>query len=374
MLFGFMCLITSSGFAQYTEREVLERLSELQITDDAFYEEGLFPVKRSWGFWGKAEEDNSIFFSASIAATLQELQQRRLLADSTLTKRIVARVAANYEKYRSRNGLPSYNFWQTVPPDLPFPNGGRLISNEKMRLPDDLDTSVLIALSQAQNDTLARQLREYLIEYSGRSYRGETDLITKEAYEDVPAYEVWFGRDMPQTFDICVLSNVLLFVVRNDFPLSRFDSSSFHLLNEMIKQDDHLKDMEAISHHTSSSAVILYHVARLIASDSSHLTNEINAKVVADIRKELSTTDSELEKIMLATSMMRLGEDYKMDIDYEKLVDEVAEYSLFEINPFAVSRGSFGLSALIPTMTWVSEACNWTMVLEYLAFKNAALY
>lgn len=367
-LFWLILAQSICGFGQLKKEEVMQRIQSLQVVEDPFYDSGLFPCQRSWSFSREWVEDNTIFFTASIAATLRQLPisgEDRAVADQIITRAMTV-----YTKYSSRNGEPTYNFWQTVEPDLPFPNGGRLISNPKMRLPDDYDTSCLIAQAMG-NDSLDALVRKKMVDYAVREYRGENEPTTLKNYKESTAYEVWFAKKMPQTFDICVMSNLMYFIFDRDFDLNETDSATIQLIKKMIANDDHFYETKYISHHASSPALILYHVARMMSKDPEGFFEEIEEKVKSDLRQALTDSESEMEKLLILTSMTRLGIDPGITPDFERLAEDVNDFVFFSVKPFGSGFSSLKMDGISPSIDWYSEAYNWTLVYEYLVLSDA---
>ncbi len=366
---SILTLIHLYGVSQYSELEATKKLGSFQIIEDEFYDAGLFPSQRTWSFSNKSVEDNTIFFTASIISTLRELYPQLVEENRDLVDSIIKRVNPVYDKYKSRNGETAYNFWQTTPPDLPFPNGSKLISNEGARLPDDFDTSILILQALGKNDSLDHLFRKKMISYAKRESRSEAKLITPEKYQNMKAYEVWFGKDMPQTFDLCVMSNVMSYVLDRDFQLNMYDSATISLIKRMIQANDHLNSISDVSHHSDSPALILYHVARVISKDEKGFFSSIKNEVITDLKSTLNEVENEVEKIMIAISLQRLTHKSDVSIDFKKLEKDVKSFSFFYVNPFNVSKGK---SRYLPTVTWVSEAYNWTLYLEWLVLAKSS--
>ena len=370
-----VCLIlifsSLAGFCQMKQQQVLARIDSLQIYSDPFYSSGLFPTQRSWNLSKNPVEDNTIFFTASIVQTLQSIAPSLDLTSSFRVDAITKKARENYFLYRSRNKEPTFNFWQTVAPDLPFPNGNRWISNAKMRLPDDLDTSVILAMS-TENDTLKARLRANMISYAGREDRDEAVRNTLEKYENSLAYEAWFAKDMPQTFDICVLSNALLFVLTEGYPLNEHDLASADLIGQMILDGD-LKTDEIgyLSHHTASLAVIYYHVARLLEVDREGLMDASKPTVINELVRLQSTSETEVEKMLVQTSLLRLGIFPSVELDYDKLEAELEDFVFFSVKPFLGNPQLAFLEAVVSDISWRCPAYSWTLYLEHLHFKRS---
>ena len=310
-------------------------------------------------------EDNTIFFTAAIVHTLKGLLPRMDKTSKALAIDIIAQSRKNYRHYQSRNGEPTYNFWPTTAPDLPFPNGNKFISNPKMRLPDDLDTSILIAMG-SEEDSVKTRLREKMVAYASRESRSESKLNTLKKYESSEAYEAWFAKDMPQTFDICVLSNVMLFVFDEGYPLNRHDTATISLIKRMLLEDDLREHMDEVSHHTTSQALILYHVARMIHADREGFFQTMAPVVVGLLFEEHNHAPTEFEKMLAATSLMQLGQYSLGTLDHKRLQSELNEFTFFSVKPFLGNPQFSFLNRLVPNINWTSESYNWVLYLEYL--------
>jgi len=337
----------------------------MQVETDVFYDPGLFPVQRSWKLSKEPEEDNGIFFTASIVHTLTMLEPYLDIEASLEVNEIKRKAIANYPKYKSRNDEPTFNFWQTVDPDLPFPNGNKWISNPKMRLPDDLDTSVLIAMSSDQ-DSVKMGLRTKMITYAERENRDESILKTLEKYEHLKAYEAWFAKEMPQTFDLCVMANAMMFVLSENYPLNQHDLATIELIKQMILDNDHWYRADDVSHHTTSVALILYHVARLMQVDQGGLFEDIKPKVTDDLIFIIQSEASEFEKMLASTSLIRLNGYSTANINHEELQEELDTFIFFSVKPFLGNPQLSFLNSLVPNINWTSKAYNYTLYLEYL--------
>ena len=364
-----LIFIAFVGSSQMTTAEVVAKIESLQISKDPFYEKGLFPVQRSWNLSRNPVEDNTIFFTASIVYTLQTVLPS-LSLDAKFSAEAMMRAAREaYPLYQSRNGEPTYNFWQTVAPDLPFPNGNRWISNPKMRLPDDLDTSVILAMS-TEDDTLKVQLRKKMVNYAARPERSEAVRNTLEKYETSLAYEAWFAKDMPQTFDICVMSNALLFALSEAYPMNTHDLATIDLVTQIMLDGDLAKDIDYVSHHTLSLPVIYYHVARLLEADDKGLLHTVRPMVIDELVRLQVTAANEMEKMLVQTSLLRLGIHPSLELDYVQLEAEMDEFVFFTVKPFLGNPQLAFLEAIVSDISWQCEAYNWTLYLEHLHFKR----
>ena len=365
-------LATLGSWCQMTPVDVLSRIEDMQVSSDAFYDEGLFPVQRTWNLSNEPVEDNTIFFTAAILHTLNGLDSYLDFESTGTVEKIRQRALQNYPKYVSRNGEPTYNFWQTTGPDLPFPNGNRWVSNPKMRLPDDFHSSVMLAMT-ADNKQGKLLLREKMTAYAARANRSDNTLNTLAKYEDSRAYEVWFGKEMPQTFDICVMANTLMFVFSEGYQLNTYDLETIDLIKQMVMSDDYIEHTDDVSHHTTSSAVILYHVARLMEADTQGLLDEIKPKVLDDLVASINYSASEMEKMLAQTALIMLGGYPVGVIDHALLEQELSTYPFFIVKPFLGNPQLAFLNAVVPDIQWKCEAYNWTLYFEYLQVNQRYL-
>ena len=352
-------------FGQQTTETILEQLVSKQASGDHFYDDGLFPSQRSWKQSRSPVEDNTIFFTASIVHTLQQLLPMMSADERDLAEKIILNAQQNYPYYQSRKGEPTFNFWQTRDPDLPFPNGNKWVSNPRMRLPDDLDTSILISMG-SDDDSMKFRLRQKMVAYAARENRGESELNTLSKYEKSNAYEVWFAKEMPQTFDFCVLTNAMYFVLDEDYLLNRYDSASILLIKKMLAEGDLSRTVDQVSHHTTSPALLLYHMARLIEKDDLGVFEEVIPLLERTLVSEFDSTQSEFEKMLITTSLIRLQHFPLRSLDYHAIETELDEFVFFSVKPFLGNPKFSFLNKLVPDITWKCEALNWALYLEHL--------
>lgn len=284
---------------------VLEKLEGMQVSEDAFYFEGLFPAYRRYGAARKLKEDNAVFFTGLIAFTLKELRPFFSREQQVRCDSILARAIRSYPLFQNVRGRPTFNFWRTDPP-LVFPNSWFLNHfNESQQLPDDLDDTVILWLTMQPSDSVAVLVKALMAAHAN----GEKGLIknTYRKYRDIPAYSTWFGEKMPVDFDFCVLCNVLYFVHAYHLPLNAHDSASVDLLRRMIVDGDYLKHPGFISPHYARTPLLLYHVARLLGRFSVPALDTLKPRLLDEVHRIYGQSDSWLDSVILSTAAMRLG-------------------------------------------------------------------
>ncbi len=284
---------------------LLEQIASRQVKQTDFFYKGSFPSFRRYGKSERLKEDNNIFFTGLVAFTLKYLKpcltpEQKIKCDSIIHKAQLA-----YPHFQNKSGLPTFNFWQTNPP-LVFPHSGFLnLFNESQALPDDLDDTSILWLSQNPSDSLVRLVKKLMAEHAN----GSLNLIrnTRPEYRELPAYSTWFGIKMPIDFDFCVLCNVLYFVHHFKLTYNEHDSASVELLRRMITDSSYLTRPAFISPHYGRTPVLLYHISRLLSEVSLPSLDSLTPQLLHTAYLQYHQSDNWLDSTLLSTSIMRLG-------------------------------------------------------------------
>ncbi len=309
LLWSSLMISYPSCYAQDTHRidSLLATIADRQMQQTDFFYKGSFPSFRRYGRGDKLKPDNNIFFTGLIAFTLKYLQPYMSPRQQVQSDSIIQRAQAAYPHFRNTSGLPTYNFWRTHPP-LVFPNSGFLnLFNKSQQLPDDLDDTAILWLSQNPSDSIIHLVKRLMAEHAN----GSLNLIrnTRPAYRDLPAYSTWFGVKMPIDFDFCVLCNVLYFVHYFNLPFNRQDSASVKLLHKMITDSSYLTRPAFISPHYGRTPILLYHISRLLAATSLPALDSLKPQLLQTARMQYRQSDNWLDSILLSTTIIRLGGD-----------------------------------------------------------------
>lgn len=274
---------------------------------DPYYEQGMFPSQRIYLSRKRpAKEDDNIFFTGLIVWTLRTIREELSFENRQIVDALCDQAQKNYSRYRNKDGGPAYNFWQTKP-SKHFPNSAYFSARKKYILPDDLDDTSIIYLSADFADSLKGAVKKLIAENANGVKR--TIRNTYKKYKSIPAYSTWFGKNMPVDFDICVQANGLRFVLDNGFRLDKYDSATIRLVNRMVTSGKYLKRTPYNAPHYQKASIILYHLARLVAAHPQHKALcDLKAVLVQDIRSQLQKVTNGMEKVLLQTSLLRLGE------------------------------------------------------------------
>jgi len=361
IIYSPCCFSQDIGFSKDS---LLHKICDLQCKGDDFFHDGLFASKRYLGEQKKFKYDNNIFFTALITYTLQSLHDDFTRHDQQIIDSIISRAKSNYSRYRNRRNEITYNFWQTHP-DLPLPNNKFWSKSEKIKLPDDFDDTSIIFVTQEKNDSLDFVLKQKMAAHANLVNAKISSTFRR--YKSYKAYNTWFGEKMKQDFDICVMSNTLLYIFQRGLELNQFDYETMQLIKQMVISDDYLNYPQLISPHYQNSSVILYHLSRLLSVANNEKLNGIRDKVIKDLNEKLKHVNNRMEKVILLSSLYRLDQKPDIQMDYKDISNDFEDFSFFVANPF--SGNTMLAKRLLGTGKYAfykyrCDAYNWTLILE----------
>ncbi len=368
-----VCLSQKLNAQTYpSSKEILERISDLQVKKDSFYSPGMFTSYRRYaGKNNSYKADDNIFFTAISLFTLRQLRNdvgepERILIDSIYNKGITA-----FAKYRNQKGQPVYNFWQTDTPVI-FPNSGWLNWFDKSNsMPDDTDDTVMILLALEANDSTAQQVHNLMHEHANLKSKRVKNAFRQ--FRDLPAYSTWFGKKMPVDFDVCVLANTLYFVEQNQLTWQKEDSASAELIRQVIVDKKYMTDAAYISPHYSRSPVIIYHFARLLGKYQVPALDSLKPVLINSARELFHSSETLMDKVILNTSLLRLGAAPEKidtsgnvtfeDIESRKFAFFIGDMATYLPNTFRGMMAATGIGKFY----FYSPGYNDALLLEYLA-------
>lgn len=356
--------------------QLLHRLEQLQVKESSVFPKGMFASYRTYALNKDREKaDVNAFFTGLICFTLRDLKPMLSATQQQIADSIILSANPIYEKFKNRNGKPTYNFWPTDTPMI-FPNAGWMnLMDRKQALADDLDDTVIFMLAQNSTDSTARKVHALMQAFTNQ----ESNPIknTYPEYRKIGAYSVWFGKKMPVDFDICVLANVLFFVQQYHLDWTKADSASLHLIENVIEKKQYKTAASYISPHYQTLPVILYHLSRLMAKHTIPSLEKYKPQLIADAKEALANASSFMESIILQTSLIRWGVE---DIGTKKFEATSLE-DLIENKPFSFFIANMSSMLPNPLKNWIGwagvgrfdydcDAYNNLLVLEYLVLLN----
>ncbi|MBC7389578.1 MAG: hypothetical protein H7329_10230 [Opitutaceae bacterium] len=347
---------------------LLKTICSFQQANSSFYNHGLFPSQRVYlKQKNYIREDNNVFFTGLIVWTLQTYESRLSLINHKLIDSVSKEATKNYSLYKNKNGGVTYNFWQTNPSQH-FPNDSYFSKRKKYQLPDDLDDTAILYHSTFHSDSAKIILKHLINENANRSKK--TIHNTFREFKHKPAYSTWFGDKMPVDFDICVQANALLLVLNQKLAQDETDIETAHLIIEIVRKDYHLKYPQLISPHYQNTAVILYHLSRLISIHPELGFLGIKEKIIGDIQSHILKQNSPMEILLLENSLLMLGNKPLSsitikDTDFQNFYFFVANMTSTTINPFK----TWFSKCKSTNFYYKSEAYYWTLVFENVCLR-----
>lgn len=347
---------------------LITKIRELQLRPDKHFPGGLIPTYRANTQLGYRRKDTTMFFPAIITFTLQSIRKQiSNEATKSTIDNIIKDVVDTYPEFQNKDGLKTYNFWKTKP-SRHFPNGYLFRHFEHFRIPDDSDDTAMAYLTTSPTQVELQWLKEKLAQHAN----GTKQLIrnTYPEYRQLKAYSTWFGKNMYIEFDACVLSNLLYCIFEYQLPLNQHDEDSLAYIRSVIETDRYRTDPFRCAHQYPRTPLIIYHVARLIGKYNPHHLSPIIPKLIADTKELLDSCDHPLDKVILSTSLIRLGQPTER-IAVEQL--QVSDFNgfYFFIAGLLTAYENKLLYKLAPLpvwhMRWECEAHNWTLLAEYEA-------
>ena len=283
-----------------TPETIIQRIAGLQAAD------GLFPSVRRNDALGYRRADTNVFFTAVTVFTLQQLRSLLPADSQSFIDQITRRAVAAYPTFQNKDGLNTYNFWPTRP-SRHFPNGYLFRHFEHFRIPDDIDDTAMVYLTTSPTPDQQRWLKAKLSQHANGSNRYQIRNTYPE-YRNLRAYSTWFGKNMGVDFDACALSNMLYCVYQYNLPRNQHDVDSLTYLRAVVESGRYRQEPFRCAPHYARTSLIIYHLARLMAAFHIPELEPVRAQLVADGHQELTMARNRVEKIMLATALMRLGE------------------------------------------------------------------
>ena len=112
---------------------------------------------------------------------------------------------------------------------------------------------------------------------------------------------------MPIDLDASTLSNALLWIVRSGLPLNEFDHGALEFINWTIASGAYRRRPLDVSAYYATAPLIAYHVGRLLAEADLPALAPARATLRRDLPALLAGAAHFMDKILLATTLLRLG-------------------------------------------------------------------
>jgi hypothetical protein len=357
---------------------LLRDIAARQQLQTHFFSVGSFPGLRIHASRPSVQRaDNNIFFTGLLGLGLSRVRSDLRGPDSLLCDSVLRAIPESYPRYRNRSGRMTFNFWPSDPPRI-FPGDPLLhVLSRSHALADDLDdTAILLDTMDGVPDSTLRQVKTLMEAHANGTSRFLHNYYRR--YKKVPAYSTWFGRHMPVDFDFAVLCNVLYWVCRYHLPFDRRDSATAGMLADMVRRGLLTSDPAYLSPHYGRTPVLFYHISRLVGTFSVPGLDSLKPLLVAQIKAALGHTNAYLDRVLLSTSLLRLGVPAtaipliplgSIDEDDRSFVFFIGTFSDYFRNPF---RRLFLHNRLI-RYEFQCVAYDRFLLLEYLLLRRQSL-
>jgi hypothetical protein len=349
---------------------LLDRLEALQVRQDDFFYPGTFPTLRAWGGTpGTLKEDNSIFYTGLVVFTLRQLRPLLSEAERGRCDSILARAVRAYPYYRNTRGRPTYNFWPTAHPVF-FPHSLVLDHFKGKDITDDLDDTSILWMGEGIPDSTAHALKALMEAHAGGP--GRPARSSYRAVRDLSAYSAWFGVKTPTELDAGVLCNVLYFVRASGLRLTVQDSATEQFLRYIVAERKYWKDPAFASTYYPRTPVLLYHLSRLMGRFTIDSLEPYRPQLIQDTRRSLARARDGMERVILATALMRLGDTATTVATSDDMEGDEFPFYIANISslfPRPIRR--LTLHAPFCIFHFYCPAYNDALVLEYLVLRRS---
>lgn len=354
----------------------IDRIAGLQSSGDRYFPAGVFPAYRSNRLWLNYQRpDTNIFFTTITVFTLRQLRPHVSVQLQEKIDAITRKAVAAYPAFQNKDGLKTYNFYQTprsgggaepARPSGHFPNGRLLYRFDHFRIPDDTDDTAMVYLTTEPSRDELLWLKQKLEQHANGATR--TIRNTYADYRQLRAYSTWFGKNMYVEFDACVLSNLLYCIYHYNLPLNQCDSDSLAFIRSVVETGRYRREPFRCSHSYPRTALIIYHIARLVAAFDPEPLRPIRGQLVRDAFDLFSQQPSKMEQLVVASALLKLGERPESLSLAAISEEEVAQFSFFIAGMLTAYEHPL-LYRLAPSpwvrMNWTCEAYSWALVAEY---------
>lgn len=350
----------------------IQRISQLQSNGDEYFSTGLFPAIRQNPQIKYTRPDTTIFFTAIICFTLQRIKPFLDKQNQQIVEDILEKAILNYPKFQNKDGLKTYNFWQTKP-SKHFPNGYIFRHLEHFRIPDDVDDTAMIYLTSNPSHAELTWLKQKLTQHANLSKIQIRNTFPE--YRNLKAYSTWFGKNMYIEFDVCVLCNLMYCIFEYKLPLNQHDFDSLTYIRSTIETNRYLEVPFRVAHQYPRTVPIVYHLARLMGAFEIPELEPIRAKLIADTKNLLTQPQHWLDAVVLHIALMRLGETDLPDLklpepieasDFEGFYFFIAGLLTAYQHPMLYKMASLPLFHI----RWECEAHCWALLAEYETLRN----
>ncbi|WP_341227574.1 hypothetical protein [uncultured Arcticibacterium sp.] len=341
--------------------EFIERIALLQAHRNDKFPEGMFESFRENKFWLYNRSDSNIFGTVSVAYILKSLKPLVSELDGNEIDKVIDKAKKSFDLYQNKDGLKTYNFWQTKPSQH-FPNGYLMKRYKHFKLPDDIDDTALVYMTNGYNKK--------------EDINWLKEKLKQHAFPD-NVYSTWFGLKMPLEKDVCALCNLMCLLLESKIGLNTNDTATIDFLNKAVLSKEFLKNTFWISRHYATVSLIIYHYARLLGAFDIEEMMEAKKILIGEIENSFDKETVWMNKVLLQTAYLKLnksGKDYLLNWNcLSKSKSTQKGFYSFIGAPFAPLKSKYlkNLGSMkFLQIGWKCEAHELALVLENLVLRE----
>ena len=245
-----------------TTDELIQKIAHLQDTANRkYFPDGIFESYRSNKYLFYRRPDTNVFFTAITVFTLNNIKEFLSPESQLLVEQITDKAVRSYKLFKNKDGLNTYNFFQTNP-SKHFPHGNILHRFNHFKIPDDIDDTAMIYMTLPHTQEDAKWLQNKLIQHSN-NYKQQIKNTFPE-YKKLNAYSTWFGKNMYIEFDACALSNIIYCQLYFGLELDQHGQDSVKYIQQTILSNQYIEQPFSVAHQYARTPLIMYHVMRLM--------------------------------------------------------------------------------------------------------------
>jgi hypothetical protein len=343
--------------------DLIQRIVHLQDTaNQKYFPEGIFESYRSNKYLRYHRPDTNVFFTAITVFSLNNIKEFLSPASHLLVEQITDKAVRSYKLFKNKDGLNTYNFFQTNP-SKHFPHGNILHRFNHFKIPDDIDDTAMIYMTLPHTKEDAKWLQNKLISHSNNHKQQIKN--TFPAYKNLNAYSTWFGKDMYIEFDACALSNMIYCQLYFGLELDEYGQDSVKYIQQSILSNQYIEQPFRVAHQYARTPLIMYHVMRLMNKFHIPELEICREKLESDILYYLKKEDlSFWDRIVLETSLKTKNVVKVLNLD-----DVETNYPFFIAglltaykNPLLYKLSSSKLFHI----NWTCEAHSFALLAEWM--------
>ena len=225
-------------------------------------------------------------------------------ADKAIAENIINDARISYPLYRNKHGYPYYGFWATNDPIMPGTYYFKYLK-QVFGQGEDADDTVMILMTDSSSDKDVTTLKQRMVDVANLSK--QKIIAAKKEYRNIPAYSTYLGNRTVPDFDFGVHCNILYFVLDKKLPWVKQDSATLQLVTEMVRNREYISKPVYLSPYYVRSSILIYHVVRLMHAFNIPELEVYKEQLINDAKKEFEASNNVMDKIILSTSLMRLG-------------------------------------------------------------------